>query len=171
MGRGFDKPVVDLFDCRDEMAAHVEGTRNTALIAGWRAARALVLYPTSTASFSRHGVDEQGNNSQPAGRKPGGFFSSAFWRSDPHKLGTIVPLGGVDTNIGRERVYTVIAPSPCNSQSSLTKAVSSGRLASVGPLFLGRLLFFRTTEPSHRECERWHGLRTGFGRSRIRVWP
>ena len=150
----FDKPVVDLFDMQDEIAAHVARQLDTALIAAEARRAAQSSLPDSTDLYFQ-GMAWTNKGITPNHlAQAGGFFERAL-ALDPNNVGALIGAAGVEITLAGAYTTDDRAARLATARAALTKALSLAPGHALAHLFLGRLLIF--SNHGHQaiaECER-----------------
>ena len=150
----FDKPVVDLFDMQDEIAAHVARQLDTALIAAEARRAAQSSLPDSTDLYFQ-GMAWTNKGITPNHlAQAGGFFERAL-ALDPNNVGALIGAAGVEITLAGAYTTDDRAARLATARAALTKAFSLAPGHALAHLFLGRLLIF--SNHGHQaiaECER-----------------
>jgi TolB-like protein/Flp pilus assembly protein TadD len=150
----FDKPVADLFDMQDEIAAHLARQLDTALIAAEARRAAQSPRPDSTE------LHFQGMAWTTKGITPNhlaqarGFFERAL-ALDPNNVEALIGAAGVEITLAGAYTTDDRATRLAAASAALTKALSLAPSHALAHLFLGRLLIF--SKHGHQaiaECER-----------------
>jgi TolB-like protein/class 3 adenylate cyclase/Flp pilus assembly protein TadD len=150
----FDKPVVDLFDMQDEIAAHVARQLDTALIAAEARRAAKSPLPDSTdlyfqgMAWANKGITP--NHLEQAR----GFFERAL-ALDPNNVEALIGTAGVEITLAGAYTTDDRAARLAVASATLTKALSLASGHALAHLFLGRLLIFSNRgHQAIAECER-----------------
>jgi len=150
----FDKPVVDLFDMQDEIAAHVARQLDTALIAAEARRAAQSSLPDSTDLYFQ-GMAWTNKGITPNHlAQAGGFFERAL-ALDPNNVEALIGAAGVEITLAGAYTTDDRAARLATARAALTKAFSLAPGHALAHLFLGRLLIF--SNHGHQaiaECER-----------------
>jgi TolB-like protein/class 3 adenylate cyclase/Tfp pilus assembly protein PilF len=150
----FDKPVVDLFDMQDEIAAHVARQLDTALIAAEARRAAQSSLPDSTDLYFQ-GMAWTNKGITPNHlAQAGGFFERAL-ALDPNNVEALIGAAGVEITLAGAYTTDDRAARLATARAALTKALSLAPGHALAHLFLGRLLIF--SNHGHQaiaECER-----------------
>jgi TolB-like protein/class 3 adenylate cyclase/Flp pilus assembly protein TadD len=150
----FDKPVVDLFDMQDEIAAHVARQLDTALIAAEARRAAQSPLPDATDLYFQ-GMEWTNKGITPDHlAKAGGFFERAL-ALDPCNVEALIGTAGVEITLAGAYTTDDRAARLAAASAALTKALSLAPGHALAHLFLGRLLIF--SNHGHQaiaECER-----------------
>src|SRR5712672_1230929 len=150
----FDKPVADLFDMQDEIAAHVARQLDTALIAAEARRAAQSSLPDSTDLYFQ-GMAWTNKGITPNHlAQAGGFFERAL-ALDPNNVGALIGAAGVEITLAGAYTTDDRAARLATARAALTKAFSLAPGHALAHLFLGRLLIF--SNHGHQaiaECER-----------------
>jgi TolB-like protein/class 3 adenylate cyclase/Tfp pilus assembly protein PilF len=150
----FDKPVVDLFDMQDEIAAHVARQLDTALIAAEARRAAQSSLPDSTDLYFQ-GMAWTNKGITPNHlAQAGGFFERAL-ALDPNNVEALIGAAGVEITLAGAYTTDDRAARLATARAALTKAFSLAPGHALAHLFLGRLLIF--SKHGHQaiaECER-----------------
>ena len=150
----FDKPVVDLFDMQDEIAAHVARQLDTALIAAEARRAAQSSLPDSTDLYFQ-GMAWTNKGITPNHlAQAGGFFERALVL-DPNNVEALIGAAGVEITLAGAYTTDDRAARLATARAALTKAFSLAPGHALAHLFLGRLLIF--SNHGHQaiaECER-----------------
>jgi len=150
----FDKPVVDLFDMQDEIAAHVARQLDTALIAAEARRAAQSSLPDSTDLYFQ-GMAWTNKGITPNHlAQAGGFFERAL-ALDPNNVGALIGAAGVEITLAGAYTTDDRAARLATARAALTKAFSLAPGHALAHLFLGRLLIFSNRgRQAIAECER-----------------
>ena len=150
----FDKPVVDLFDMQDEIAAHVARQLDTALIAAEARRAAQSSLPDSTDLYFQ-GMAWTNKGITPNHlAQAGGFFERAL-ALDPNNVGALIGAAGVEITLAGAYTTDDGAARLATARAALTKALSLAPGHALAHLFLGRLLIFSNCgRQAIAECER-----------------
>jgi TolB-like protein/class 3 adenylate cyclase/tetratricopeptide (TPR) repeat protein len=150
----FDKPVVDLFDMQDEIAAHVARQLDTALIAAEASRAAQSSLPDSTDLYFQ-GMAWTNKGITPNHlAQAGGFFERAL-ALDPNNVEALIGAAGVEITLAGAYTTDDRAARLATARAALTKALSLAPGHALAHLCLGRLLIF--SNHGHQaiaECER-----------------
>jgi TolB-like protein/class 3 adenylate cyclase/Flp pilus assembly protein TadD len=150
----FDKPVIDLFDMQDEIAAHVARQLDTALIAAEARRAAQSPLPDSTDLYFQ-GMAWTNKGITPNHlAQAGGFFERAL-TLDPNNVEALIGTAGVEITLAGAYTTDDRAARLAAASAALTKALSLAPGHALAHLFLGRLLIF--SNHGHNaiaECER-----------------
>ena len=150
----FDKPVVDLFDMQDEIAAHVARQLDTALIAAEARRAAQSSLPDSTDLYFQ-GMAWTNKGITPNHlAQAGGFFERAL-ALDPNNVEALIGAAGVEITLAGAYTTDDRAARLATARAALTKAFSLAPGHALAHLFLGRLLIFSNRgRQAIAECER-----------------
>jgi len=150
----FDKPVADLFDMQDEIAAHVARQLDTALIAAEARRAAQSPIPDST-DLHFQGLAWTNKGITPYHlAQARGFFERAL-ALDPNNVEALIGAAGVEITLAGAYNTDDRATRLAAASAALTKALSLAPSHALAHLFLGRLLIF--SKHGHQaiaECER-----------------
>jgi TolB-like protein/class 3 adenylate cyclase/tetratricopeptide (TPR) repeat protein len=150
----FDKPVADLFDMQDEIAAHLARQLDTALIAAEARRAEQSPRPDATdlhfqgMAWTNKGITP--NHLAQARR----FFERAL-ALDPNNVEALIGAAGVEITLAGAYTTDDRAAHLAAARAALTKALSLAPSHPLAHLFLGRLLIF--SKHGHQaiaECER-----------------
>ena len=150
----FDKPVVDLFDMQDEIAAHVARQLDTALIAAEARRAAQSPLPDSTDLYFQGMAWTNKGITPDHLAQAGGFFERAL-ALDPNNVEALIGAAGVEITLAGAYTADDRADRLAAASAALTKALSLAPGHALAHLFLGRLLIF--SKHGHKaiaECER-----------------
>jgi TolB-like protein/Tfp pilus assembly protein PilF len=150
----FDKPVADLFDMQDEIAAHLARQLDTALIAAEARRAAQSPRPDSTElHFQGMAWTNKGITPNHLAQARG-FFERAL-ALDPNNVEALIGAAGVEITLAGAYTTDDRATRLAAASAALTKALSLAPSHALAHLFLGRLLIF--SKHGHQaiaECER-----------------
>jgi TolB-like protein/Tfp pilus assembly protein PilF len=150
----FDKPVADLFDMQDEIAAHVARQLDTALVAAEARRAAQSPLPDST-DLHFQGMAWTNKGITPYHLvQARGFFERAL-ALDPNNVEALIGAAGVEITWAGAYTTDDRAARLAAASAALTKALSLAPSHALAHLFLGRLLIF--SNHGHQaiaECER-----------------
>jgi len=168
----FDKPIVDLFDMQDEIAAHVARQLDTALIAAEARRAAQSPRPDATDLYFQ-GMAWMNKGITPNHLlQAGGFFERAL-ALDPNNVEALIGAAGVEITLAGAYTTHDRANRLAAASAALTKALSLVPDHALAHFLLGRLLFFRSTDtkPSPSASERWPWTGIWPPLTRQSVWP
>jgi TolB-like protein/Tfp pilus assembly protein PilF len=150
----FDKPVVDLFDMQDEIAAHLARQLDVALIATEaRRAEQSPLPDSTDLYFQGVAWANKGITSYHL-MQARGFFERAL-ALDPNNVEALIGAAGVEITLAGAYSTDDGAASLAAAGAALTKALSLAPGHALAHLFLGRLLIFSNqARQAIGECER-----------------
>ena len=150
----FDKPVADLFDMQDEIAAHLARQLDTALIAAEARRAAQSPLPDSTDLYFQ-GMAWTNKGITPHHLvQARGFFERAL-ALDPNNVEALVGTAGVEITLAGAYTTDDRAARFATASAALTKALSLAPGHALAHLFLGRLLIFSNQgRQAIAECER-----------------
>ena len=150
----FDKPVADLFDVQDEIAAHLAGQLDTALIAA-EARRAAQSPRPDATDLHFQGMAWANNGITPNHlAQARGFFERAL-ALDPNNVEALIGAAGVEITLAGAYNTDDRATRLAAASAALTKALSLAPSHALAHLFLGRLLIFsKHGRQAIAECER-----------------
>jgi len=150
----FDKPVVDLFDMQDEIAAHVARQLDTALIAAEARRAAQSPLPDSTDLYFQ-GMAWTNKGITPNHLAQAGSFFERALALDPNNAEALIGTAGVEITLAGAYTTDDRATRLAGASAALNKALSLAPSHALAHLFLGRLLIFsKHGQQAIAECER-----------------
>jgi TolB-like protein/class 3 adenylate cyclase/tetratricopeptide (TPR) repeat protein len=150
----FDKPVVDLFDMQDEIAAHVARQLDTALIAAEARRAARSPLPDSTDLYFQ-GMAWTNKGITPSHLVQAGNFFKRALALDPDNVEALIGTAGVEITWAGAYSTDDRAARLAAAGAALTKALSLAPGHALAHLFLGRLLIFSNNgRQAIAECAR-----------------